>query len=282
LRIRRSIDDPWGVSISLSNLGDAWRALGDHERALAYFAESIAVNQEAGVVRNELTTRQSEGLTLVDAGRPGDALAILEDVVDGHAEVGDHANRQESLVGVARARLALGDLAGAQAAVDDLLGRQRATDRPELRESVHLVAAAVLRARDQREQAELQLASAGAALREALAAVAPDDRRRMIDAIPTHRAAARALTAVSTTVEVRLATQPPTGGRAAERRVTVTWTLRSPGDPDPASPAGRRAVLARLLDEAAAQGGVPTDDELADALGVSRRTVLRDRAALTR
>jgi predicted DNA-binding transcriptional regulator YafY len=39
-------------------------------------------------------------------------------------------------------------------------------------------------------------------------------------------------------------------------------------------------VLQRLLYEAQAQGAAPTDDDLAAALDVSRRTVLRDMAAL--
>jgi len=39
-------------------------------------------------------------------------------------------------------------------------------------------------------------------------------------------------------------------------------------------------VLQRLLAEAQAQGAAPTDDDLADALGISRRTILRDMKAL--
>jgi biotin operon repressor len=39
-------------------------------------------------------------------------------------------------------------------------------------------------------------------------------------------------------------------------------------------------VLRRLLAEAEAQGAAPTDDDLARALGISRRTVLRDMEAL--
>lgn len=42
----------------------------------------------------------------------------------------------------------------------------------------------------------------------------------------------------------------------------------------------RRHRLQRLLDEATAQGAAPTDAELAAALDVSRRTVLRDIAQL--
>jgi predicted DNA-binding transcriptional regulator YafY len=44
--------------------------------------------------------------------------------------------------------------------------------------------------------------------------------------------------------------------------------------------AARRRRLVRLLDAAHAAGATPTDDQLAAALGVSRRTILRDVKAL--
>ena len=40
--------------------------------------------------------------------------------------------------------------------------------------------------------------------------------------------------------------------------------------------------LKRLLDEAEKQGGAPTDDDLAQALGVSRRTILRDMQSVSK
>jgi predicted DNA-binding transcriptional regulator YafY len=67
--------------------------------------------------------------------------------------------------------------------------------------------------------------------------------------------------------------------------VTVRWTMDDgAADASVLHQSGKAALrrhrLRRLLDEAAAQGAAPTDDELAAALGVSRRTVLRDIAQL--
>ena len=282
LTIRRETDDAWGVSISLSNLGDTYRALGDPDRALAHFAESIEENERAGVVRNEVTTRQSQGLTLLDAGRPEDALPILVAAAARHDELGDHANRQETLAGIARARLDLGDADGAVAAVRELIERQRPTDRSDLRQVVHLVAAATMARIGDDAAAHAHLGRAAVAMRESLQPLAPEDRRRVTGALPHHRATIAALAEASVRIVVRLA--PLAAGRghvvADDERVAVTWTVRAPGDDDPSSAGGRRAVLERLLAEARDQGGVPTDDELASALGVSRRTVLRDMAAL--
>ena len=42
----------------------------------------------------------------------------------------------------------------------------------------------------------------------------------------------------------------------------------------------RRQRIKRLLEQAESQGAAPTDDDLAGALGVSRRTILRDLQAM--
>ena len=65
----------------------------------------------------------------------------------------------------------------------------------------------------------------------------------------------------------------------------ITWTLDDGvGDTAVRQQSGkmglRRHRLRRLADEAFAQGALPTDDDLAQVLGVSVRTVERDRVAL--
>jgi tetratricopeptide (TPR) repeat protein len=63
--------------------------------------------------------------------------------------------------------------------------------------------------------------------------------------------------------------------------VTVTWTVAAPEDQALAGKVTRRHHrLLRLLDEARAQGAAPTQQHLAEAVGVSRRTIERDMAFL--
>lgn len=275
LDLRREIDDVWGVTISLSNLGDAYRCLGDHQRALDCFAESIEVNERAGVVRNETTTRQSIGLTLLDSGRVAAALDLLVAVAARHAELDDHANRQETMCGIASARQQLGDIAGADATIRTVLGDQHADDRAELRQLVHITAHEVFTASGD-EDAVAQLVAAADAQAEVVAALDPADRRRVLDAVPLQRRTSAWAKAASRIELVELASTDAPRGRAttAEQRRLVRWTVERPGD-DRSTASGRGDVLRRLLAEAEEQGAAPTDDDLAAVLGVSRRTVLR-------
>ena len=61
----------------------------------------------------------------------------------------------------------------------------------------------------------------------------------------------------------------------------MTWTTATAEDAAIVDKGDRRRTrLLRLLEEARIQGAVPTYQHLADALGVSRRTIERDMALL--
>ena len=69
--------------------------------------------------------------------------------------------------------------------------------------------------------------------------------------------------------------------------ISITWTLDDGGEDTAVRQESgkvglRRHRLRRLADEALAQGALPTDADLAQALGISVRTVERDRAALAK
>jgi AraC-like DNA-binding protein len=104
--------------------------------------------------------------------------------------------------------------------------------------------------------------------------------------VPLNLAIIGASTAVRerSTVDVRLARVDAPLGRAlrADEHVGITWTLHHASDDGFADGADRRQHrLRRLLEEAARQGGAPTDADLAAALGVSRRTIVRDMQAMS-
>ena len=63
----------------------------------------------------------------------------------------------------------------------------------------------------------------------------------------------------------------------------MQWTVIAPEDEAIADKAKRRQYrLKRLLGEAEKQNAAPTDEDLARALGVSRRTILRDMRDIAR
>ena len=98
-------------------------------------------------------------------------------------------------------------------------------------------------------------------------------------------AAAAAEREASRVVAVRLPRADAPLGRPLreDEHVTVAWTVASPVDREAQGKvACRRQRLLRLLEEAQAQGAAPTHDHLAQALGVSRRTIERDVVALRR
>jgi DNA-binding SARP family transcriptional activator len=86
-------------------------------------------------------------------------------------------------------------------------------------------------------------------------------------------------------ISVRLPRSDAPLGRplSESEHMTVSWTVDDPADRAIQSKAARRRQrLLRLLAEAQAQGAAPTHDHLAQALGVSRRTIERDVVALRR
>jgi hypothetical protein len=110
----------------------------------------------------------------------------------------------------------------------------------------------------------------------------PGMRRGFFERVPNNRAILNAydqLLGSPRTRTVSLARRDVPLGRALREDdfTTVTWTLNAPDDESIEDKAERRQHrLKRLLAESTAQGAAPTDDDLAQALEVSRRTILRD------
>jgi hypothetical protein len=113
-------------------------------------------------------------------------------------------------------------------------------------------------------------------------------RHSFFENVPLNRAIVEAydvLVPVARTQTVSLASLSAPLGRALrpDEYVTVTWTINASEDSAIADKTERRLYrLARLVQQAEASGAAPTDADLAQALGVSRRTILRDMQTLKR
>jgi DNA-binding SARP family transcriptional activator/tetratricopeptide (TPR) repeat protein len=279
LVIRRGSRDPRGIAISLINLGDTYALMGKTAEALAHYDEAIAVDRTVGVRRNLATALQGRGKTLLDANRLDEARSDLVAAIAIHEDLADRDNLADAQAALALTALAQGDIVAARSAVDAALGAVEPHDRAILRQSVRFAAWCVAEATDDHVAAAEHLAFATEAMDSFVASLAPDDRARVLGRVAIHRltAAARRATAKLVTVDLPRA-DAPLGRRAPDDELlTITWTISDPADATVDDLAARRRlVVARLLDEAAAQGASATDDDLAAALGVSRRTILRD------
>lgn len=122
--------------------------------------------------------------------------------------------------------------------------------------------------------------------RQGLAIADPVMRRNFFERVPLNRAVLAAHDAIAPTlrcVTVTLARRDAPLGRALTEaeRVTIQWTIHAPEDKAIRGKTARRQHrLRRLLAEAEAQNAAPTDEDLAQALGVSRYTILRDMETL--
>jgi DNA-binding SARP family transcriptional activator len=283
LALRRAAANAWGISISLGNLGSAYRLLGDDQTALAKYDEALAINRTMGRRPGQGYVQNGRGLVFLKQGRLAEAREALEEAYAIHCALNAHDTRIDSCGSLALLHLAEGDCAAARRMIDEGLTMLRSDDRAPLRQWVHYVAARVCTAEDRRPQAIAHLQQAHQAMQHSAAVLPPPEQAAFLSRVPLNRDVQAALDAMATTAGVRLVRAGTPLGRSLtpDDYVTITWTIATPAD-DLITPAEarRRAVIARLIAEAQAQGGIPTDDDLAAALGVSRRTILRDMATL--
>jgi hypothetical protein len=146
--------------------------------------------------------------------------------------------------------------------------------------------AQLLRRLGRPDQAVEVLRAASAEVRRQALMIRDPARRRDFERVPLNQAIITELSGeadTQTSQEVLLAHREAPLGRPLRREelVRVRWTLTAPDDAAIDDKAERRRHrLQRLLTEAASHEAAPTDDDLARALGVSRRTILRDIAVL--
>ncbi|NTV64994.1 MAG: DUF1670 domain-containing protein, partial [Oscillochloris sp.] len=201
----------------------------------------------------------------------------------------ERLSERENLI-ESRACLAIALAANDPSQAQELAAAARAdmvmsSDRPTLRQLVAYACYVSAHAAGEASMAREHLRAAAEAMAAAAEVLSADERGRFLQQIPLNRASQAALTSLSHQITARLVrADVPLGqplGPGDQRE--VHWTLESPTDADiPQIDTRRRHVLRRLIEEAAAQGVAPTDTDLASALGVSRRTILRDIARLAR
>ena len=273
LDLRESVNDLWGVAISLSNLGSAHRMQGSYDQALDYYQRALPLYEDIGRKRGKAYVLEGMGLTLLALGRLDEAWARLQDALTLRVEIGDRTHLIEIYVALIHAALACKDLPHAILYRDRMQELLTPDDRATLRQISNFALYALANHKGECDEAAIALARALHARDEMAAALPENDRARFLRNVPLNRDLTLAAQnfSVNETVTVGM-------GKQAK---SMTWTLRHAQDAlIQDATARRRHVLKRLLTQAAEQDVIPTHEQLATSLNVSRRTILRDLATV--
>lgn len=263
---------------------------GDVDAAIQLYAEALAIAEETNAATEAAYASHDLGALLVGTGRAAEALPLLRDAVAHWRETGYPLQqaKSEAVVGLALLELESPPVPEAEALADAGVALLHTGDTIGEHPQVWLWALARLLDRLDRHDERIEVLAAARAelLRQAATIADPQRRRGFFELVPVNTAivaASQAEQTAPTVTTVRLASVTAPLGRTLrpDEFVDVTWTVDLPDDElVPAGAARRHARLKRLLAEANDQGAAPTDDALAAALGVSRRTIIRDLAAL--
>jgi DNA-binding SARP family transcriptional activator/Tfp pilus assembly protein PilF len=290
LDISRDSGVRWYQGQALAYLSLLHHHLGEDQKARD-------LSQDGLKIAHEINDRLAQGWLLDSLGHALSELGQLDQAADAYQEALhlrqelDEAHKTtESLAGLACIALSQGRNPAAKGYVEEILHieKTRGLDGTNEPFRIYLTCFRVLEAcRDSR--AEEILTSAYRWLEELRANIRDENlQRSFLENVAAHREIVAAYRKRQSQrqrdrVEVDLPIAEAPTGRPIQRGETVhvTWTLTTPQDEAiPGKATRRRYRLLRLLEEAHSLGALPSTDHLAEALGVSRRTIERDMKVL--
>jgi tetratricopeptide (TPR) repeat protein len=288
LELYEGLNDWVAAGLTRNALGLVAEAVGDLAKAESEYRAALATAEALGATTEAAYARHDLGALRLGLGDAAGARPALEAARAKWQELGNDLLRLKSEAVLGLACQAMGDRARAiELAERGWKAFEQGPISGEQPQGWLWPLQALLDNLGRAGQAEAVLRGAYAELQRQGQAIADTTlRRQLFDRVPLNRAIVEAhdrQTQTQRRRSVRLARAAAALGRrlGASDYVDVTWTVQAPDDELISTATGRRRhVLRRLLDEAQAQGGSPTDDDLAQVLGVSRRTIERDMSAL--
>lgn len=286
LAISRPLGHRLRIGVDLNNLGSAYLSLRRFKEALTCLEECLEIAVEIGFRRLEGFAQYCRGQAFLRMGRLADAQAALEASLHVRRSLGEHLTAALTASDLAYVAARQGASQTAESALDQMLqslAQLPDLPPPDVRIGLYVAGYWVRWIQGRTEEALEFLLQAQEAEDEQMAALELEERERFAQEIDNCQRLqeARERHIRRTTAQIARADAPTGRPLTPADRISVTWTLETPEDLRLASgPERRRNVLARLLVEAQAQGGAPTAADLAQALDVSRRTILRDMQTL--
>lgn len=284
LSLSGQINNPRYISMTLNNLGEAYRENGEPEPALMYYREAARLNDEKGFKRGEGHSLNGMGFACLDLQQTHEAQEAFASAKEIWEALNERHKLIETLSGLALMHVTDDDLPAAMVTIQTALQQlDNKSDHPLWRRLTHYVAYCVWLAQGDQETAVYHLCLAAQAVSEITGKLPATEQAAFRDRVPLNRKIDTALWQYAEKEKVSLVSVDVPLGQKLEKSdyVSVTWTTSLPTDQLLKNSAERRQhILQRLLHEAETQGASPTDEDLATAVGVSRRTVLRDIKAL--
>jgi hypothetical protein len=261
---------------------------GNLAEAQRYYEVALIAAQEIGAETEAAYARHDLGALYVQLKESAQAIPLLEAARATWTEHRNELLRLKSETYLGLAQLALGERAQAETlAQAGWNAFQRGVPSGEQPQMWLWSLYRLLNTLRHSDQADQVLRAAYAELQRQAGVIADAAMRHsFFERVPLNRAIVAAydqLTPQTRILIVTLARRDAPLGRSltAEEMFTVHWTINAPEDETITPKSAQRLHrLQRLLAEATVQGAAPTDDDLAQALGVSRRTILRDIVAL--
>ena len=284
LSLLRQIEYPYGEGLVLINLAESKLQSEKFAEARIFYEEALALNTARGFERGIGNAHEGIGLCYFGEGELDLARPQLEKACHLWLKLEQHKKLNYTAAVLARTLLALGELEGAEEWLTYALDRLDQQSRDTIKwRTIHFAAYEIYRAKGMEHDARQHLAQAALALEKLMHAQPREEAERLLANSFLNRQLYEEVSSYAETRDVVLARQNAPRGRALlpEEQCTVVWTIRSIADELISNSAERRrSIILRLLREAESQGGAPTDADIASALGVSRRTVIRDMTTL--
>ncbi|MBD2391857.1 tetratricopeptide repeat protein [Aphanizomenon flos-aquae FACHB-1416] len=98
----------WHYTASLISLGNAYDSLGQYERAIAFFQQSLDIFKEIGDIQGESISLIGLGNAYNSLGQYERAIAFFQQSLDIKKEIGDIQGESNSLIGLGNAYNSLG------------------------------------------------------------------------------------------------------------------------------------------------------------------------------
>jgi DNA-binding SARP family transcriptional activator len=281
----RVAERPRMVGLVVNCIGLVAEDEGQLDEAESLYRSALETAVRLDAATEAAYARHDLGALLVRTGRETEAIPLLRGAVAAWTEQRNTflRSKSEAHLGLALSS-ASGGIDEASALADAGVALVRSGQHEGEQPQGWLWTLSLLLDRLHRpHEAREVLAVARAELDRQAAAIADRHlRRQFFERVPVNRSIVTSYDErepADSAIVVSLARRDAPLGRPLrdDERVLVSWTVSAPDDSAIADKGERRRHrIGRLLAEAEVAGGAPTDDDLARALGVSRRTILRD------